>query len=171
LVAGAGENDLCGGAVRTVLATAFIAGCLAARSVTGPLPLVAPAVPPLLFDVRQVRLRPSQEMVFAELRLSLEARSGGLTADKLYARLSAQTQRQMPPGLTSRTSSTRYAGRASPNRLATDAWSCARQTTPGLESPSADPRGILYMQGTKSIEFSIPGLATSEFHTRLTCSV
>jgi hypothetical protein len=92
---GGWEIDLRGGAVRTVLATAFIAGCLAASGVTGLLPLVAPAVLPLLFDVRQVRLRPSQEMVFAELRLSPEARSGGLTADELYARLSAQTQRQM----------------------------------------------------------------------------
>jgi hypothetical protein len=116
--------------VRTVLATAFIAGCLAASGVTGLLPLVAPAVLPLLFDVRQVRLRPSQEMVFAELRLSPEARSGGLTADELYARLSAQTQPRCP-GLTSRTSLTRYAGRVSPTRPPTAAWSCARQTTPG----------------------------------------
>ncbi len=92
---GGWEIELRGGVVRTALATAFIAGCLAASGVTGLLPLVAPAVLPLLFDVRQVRLKPSQEIVFAELRLSPEARSGGLTADELYARLSSQTQRQM----------------------------------------------------------------------------
>ena len=62
---------------------------------TGLLPLVAPAVLPLLFDVRQVRLGPSEEIVLAELRLSPEARAGGLTADELYARLAPQTQRQL----------------------------------------------------------------------------
>jgi hypothetical protein len=92
---GGWEVDLRGGLVRTALATAFIAGVLAASGVTGLLPLVAPAVLPLLFDVRQVRLKPSQEIVLAELRLSPEARSGGLTADELYARLAPQTQRQL----------------------------------------------------------------------------
>jgi hypothetical protein len=96
LLGGGGwQVDLRGGVVRTALATAFIAGVLAASGVTGLFPLVAPAVLPLLFDVRQVRLKPSQEIVLAELRLSPEARSGGLTADELYARLAPQTQRQM----------------------------------------------------------------------------
>ena len=113
--------------VRTALATAFIAGVLAASGVTGLLPLVAPAVLPLLFDVRQDRLKPSQEIVLAELRLSPEARSGGLTADELYARLAPQTQRQLS-GSTSRTSLTRYAGRASPTRGTAGAWcTAARQ--------------------------------------------
>jgi hypothetical protein len=92
---GGWEVDLRSGVVRTALATAFIAGLLAASGVTGLLPLVAPAVLPLLFDVRQVRLKPSQEIVLAELRLSPDARTGGLTADELYARLAPQTQRQM----------------------------------------------------------------------------
>jgi hypothetical protein len=95
LRAGGWAVDLRGGLVRTALATAFIAGVLAASGVTGLLPLIAPAVLPLLFDVHQVRLKPSQELVLAELQLTPEARSGGLTADELYARLSPQTQDQL----------------------------------------------------------------------------
>jgi hypothetical protein len=87
--------DLRGGLVRTALATAFIAGVLAASGVTGLLPLVAPAVLPLLFDVHQVRLKPSEEIVLAELQLTPEARSGGLTAEQLYARLTEQTRNQL----------------------------------------------------------------------------
>ena len=87
--------DLRGGLVRTALATAFIAGVLAASGVTGLPPLVAPAVLPLLFDVHQVRLKPSQELVLAELRLTPEARSGGLTAEELYALLPDQIQDQL----------------------------------------------------------------------------
>ena len=87
--------DLRGGLLRSVLATAFLAGVLAASGVTGLLPLVAPAVLPLLFDVHQVRLRPSQELVLAELQLTPEARSGGLTAEELYARLPHQTRNQL----------------------------------------------------------------------------
>ena len=87
--------DLRGGLVRTALATAFIAGVLAASGVTGLLPLVAPAVLPLLFDVHQVRLKPSQELVLAELQLTPRARSGGLTADELYALLPSQIQDQL----------------------------------------------------------------------------
>lgn len=78
-----------------MLATAFVAGVLAASGVTGLLPLVAPAVLPLLFDVHQVRLRSSEELVLAELQLTPEARSGGLTAEELYARLSYQTRNQL----------------------------------------------------------------------------
>ena len=62
---------------------------------TGLLPLVAPAVLALLFDVHQVRLKPSQELVLAELQLTPEARSGGLTADELYALLPNQIQDQL----------------------------------------------------------------------------
>jgi len=87
--------DLRGGLVRTALATAFIAGVLAASGVTGLLPLVAPAVLPLLFDVHQVRLKPSEELVLAELQLTPRARSGGLTADELYALLPHQIQEQL----------------------------------------------------------------------------
>jgi hypothetical protein len=87
--------DLRGGLVRTALATAFIAGVLAASGVTGLLPLIAPAVLPLLFDVRQVRLKPSQELVLAELQLAPEARTDGLTPDELYARLPYQIQNQL----------------------------------------------------------------------------
>jgi hypothetical protein len=87
--------DLRGGLARTALATAFLAGVLAASGVTGLLPLVAPAVLPLLFDVRQVRLTRSQELILAELRLTPEARSGGLTAEELYARLPPQIQNQL----------------------------------------------------------------------------
>ena len=105
--------DLRGGLVRSVLATAFLAGVLAASGVTGLLPLVAPAVLPLLFDVHQVRLRPSQELVLAELQLTPEARSGGLTAEELYARLPYQTRNQLS-GSTSLTSSTRSVTQASP---------------------------------------------------------
>lgn len=87
--------DLRGGLIRTALATAFIAGALAASGVTGLLPLVAPAVLPLLFDVRQVRLSRSQEVILAELQLTPEARSGGLTDKELYARLTEQTRNQL----------------------------------------------------------------------------
>lgn len=87
--------DLRGGLIRTALATAFIAGVLAASGVTGLLPLVAPAVLPLLFDVRQVRLSRSQEVILAELQLTPEARSGGLTDKELYARLTEQTRNQL----------------------------------------------------------------------------
>lgn len=87
--------DLRGGLIRTALATAFIAGVLAASGVTGLLPLVAPAVLPLLFDVHQVRLSRSQELILAELQLTPEARSGGLTDKELYARLTEQTRNQL----------------------------------------------------------------------------
>jgi hypothetical protein len=87
--------DLRGGLVRSALATAFIAGVLAASGVTGLLPLVAPAVLPLLFDIHQVRLSPSQELILAELQLTPEARSGGLSADQLYAKLTEQTRNQL----------------------------------------------------------------------------
>ena len=87
--------DLRGGLVRSALATAFLAGALAASGVTGLLPLVAPAVLPLLFDVRQVRLTRSQELILAELQLTPDARSGGLTAEELYARLPYQIRDQL----------------------------------------------------------------------------
>jgi hypothetical protein len=87
--------DLRGGLVRGALATAFLAGVLAASGVTGLLPLVAPAVLPLLFDVHQVRLTRSQELVLAELQLTPEARSGGLTAEELYAKLPYQIRNQL----------------------------------------------------------------------------
>jgi hypothetical protein len=87
--------DLRGGLIRSALATAFLAGVLAASGVTGLLPLVAPAVLPLLFDVRQVRLTRSQELVLAELELTPEARSGGLTAEELYAKLPYQIRNQL----------------------------------------------------------------------------
>lgn len=87
--------DLRGGLVRGALATAFLAGVLAASGVTGLLPLVAPAVLPLLFDVHQVRLTRSQELVLAELQLTPEARSGGLTAEELYAKLPYQIRDQL----------------------------------------------------------------------------
>jgi hypothetical protein len=87
--------DLHGGLVRSALATAFLAGVLAASGVTGLLPLVAPAVLPLLFDVHRVRLTRSQELVLAELQLTPEARSGGLTAEELYAKLPHQIRNQL----------------------------------------------------------------------------
>lgn len=97
LDSGGWEVDLGGGVVRAALATGAIAGILAASGVTGLLPLVAAAVLPLLFDVRRVRLRKSEKVVLAELRLSPEATSGGLTADELYAKLSPETRRQLSP--------------------------------------------------------------------------
>ena len=106
--------DLRGGLVRTALATAFIAGVLAASGVTGLLPLVAPAVLPLLFDVHQVRLKPSQELVLAELQLTPEARSGGLTAEATLRPADPTRPATSCPGSTSPTSSTRSAALASP---------------------------------------------------------
>jgi hypothetical protein len=108
--------DLRGGLVRTALATAFIAGVLAASGVTGLLPLVAPAVLPLLFDVHQVRLKPSQELVLAELQLTPRARSGGLTADELYALLPSQILDQVRrAGLADRTADGRLTLRTPDN--------------------------------------------------------
>ena len=68
---------------------------LAASGVAGLLPLVAPAVLPLLFDVHQMRLTRSRELVLAELQLTPEARSGGLTAEELYAKLPYQIRDQL----------------------------------------------------------------------------
>src|ERR1035441_8958534 len=76
-------------------AAAFLAGVLAASGVAGLLPLVAPAVLPLLFDVHQMRLTRSRELVLAELQLTPEARSGGLTAEELYAKLPYQIRDQL----------------------------------------------------------------------------
>ena len=87
--------DLRGGLIRGALATAFLAGVLAASGVAGLLPLVAPAVLPLLFDVHQMRLTRSRELVLAELQLTPEARSGGLTAEELYAKLPYQIRDQL----------------------------------------------------------------------------
>lgn len=95
LDSGGWEVDLSAGVVRSALATAALAGILAASGVTGLLPLVAPAVLPLLFDVRRVRLTKSENIILAELRLSPEATADGLTADELYAKLSPETQQQL----------------------------------------------------------------------------
>ncbi|MGO9216540.1 MAG: hypothetical protein ACLP5E_02015 [Streptosporangiaceae bacterium] len=45
--------------------------------------------------MHQVRLKPSEEIVLAELQLTPEAHSGGLTAEQLYARLTEQTRNQL----------------------------------------------------------------------------
>jgi len=45
--------------------------------------------------VHQVRLTRSQELVLAELQLTPEARSGGLTAEELYAKLPYQIRNQL----------------------------------------------------------------------------
>jgi len=87
--------DVSGTAVKASLVTALLTGVLLASGLTGLTPVVAPAVLPLLFDVRRVRLTRAQDTVLAELRMSEQARQGGLTEEQLYAQLPRRTQDQM----------------------------------------------------------------------------
>ncbi|MFF7973389.1 hypothetical protein [Streptomyces sp. NPDC007905] len=86
--------DLSKGAANTAVAAAVLAGILAFFGIglaTG----VVPAVVPLLFDLRKVRLTRSQRQVLAELTLTPEARTGGMTASELYATLPDQVRNEL----------------------------------------------------------------------------
>jgi hypothetical protein len=87
--------DASGTAVKASLATALLTGVLLASGLTGLTPLVAPAVLPLLFDIRRVRLTRSQDAVLAELRMSEQARHGGLTEEQLYSQLPTRIRDQL----------------------------------------------------------------------------
>jgi hypothetical protein len=60
---GAWEWDLSDGVIKTVLASALLAGVLSAAGVIGLTPVVIPTVIPFLFDLKRVRLEREAERV------------------------------------------------------------------------------------------------------------
>ncbi len=97
LRAGGWTIDITNSVVRSALVLALLSGALVAAGAAGLAPLVLPAVLPLLVDIDKVRLRPSDELLIAELRLNTDAYEGGLSPDELYRRLPARTRRAVSP--------------------------------------------------------------------------
>ncbi len=86
--------------VRTVVAAALVGGALWHGGLDQLPGYVAPAVLPLLVDVRKVRLTRAESRLLVDLRLSQTATQMNWpwSADALYSRLPPQVQERVPPG-------------------------------------------------------------------------
>jgi hypothetical protein len=87
-------------AVRTAVAAALVGGALWHVGFDQLPGYVAPAVLPLLVDVRKVRLTRAESRLLVDLRLSQTAAQMDWpwSADALYSRLPPQVQERVPPG-------------------------------------------------------------------------
>jgi hypothetical protein len=92
--AGGWEIDLSRAATQTMVATAFLGGLLTVLGAAQLPAAVATAVLPLLFDVRRVTLKASEQEILADLVGSPEL-DGGMTPDELYAVLSPVVRDQL----------------------------------------------------------------------------
>lgn len=79
--------DMSTGAARSVLASALLYGVLVSAGVSGLLPLVVPAVIPLLFEVEKVRLTRSERNVINIIGARKDAFKRMGTIPELYASL------------------------------------------------------------------------------------
>ncbi|MCY1141005.1 hypothetical protein OWR29_23660 [Actinoplanes sp. Pm04-4] len=91
---GGWEVDLTRAATKTVVASAFLGGLLAVLG-TAQLPAaVAAAVLPMLFEIRRVQLKASEQEILADLTGNAEI-ADGKTPDELYAALSPEIREQL----------------------------------------------------------------------------
>ncbi len=86
--------------VRTMVAAALVGGALWHAGLDQLPGYVAPAVLPLLVDVRKVRLTRAENRLVVDLRLSQTATQMDWpwSADALYSRLPQDVQERVPPG-------------------------------------------------------------------------
>ncbi|MFI5842595.1 hypothetical protein ACIA8K_23090 [Catenuloplanes sp. NPDC051500] len=92
--AGGWEIDLSRAATQTMVATAFLGGLLTVLGAAQLPAAVATAVIPLLFDVRRVTLKASEQEILADLVGSPDL-DGGMTPADLYAMLSPTIRDQL----------------------------------------------------------------------------
>ena len=87
--------DMSSGAAKSVLASGLIYGMMVAAGVTGLLPLVAPAVIPLLFEVKKVRLTREESNVIKIIGARPGVFQRGGTRSQLYATLPQEVRESL----------------------------------------------------------------------------
>lgn len=86
-----------GGLVRAALSAAIVAGLLALGGYEGLPAALAPAVIPLLFEIRKVRLERGEQQLHALLGMRAEFREGQRTPREIYDALPTEVRDRLSP--------------------------------------------------------------------------